>query len=196
MHCEMGMCKMLASLLPFFPSLSLLSSLFHLLPSLFLLPSLSLFLLSLFLLPFSLLPFLLSIFLSSPIISPLPVSTIFHFSLSLLLTLLFDPLFPTPPPPSLMYFKIYVKWQRMHTVWLIIFASQEPFPKIKDAKLFMSHAKWANHVSIRSSYLAVLTPSEACQWVCLWRLSLKPSRKLKCYVRTGTHTSTKSKTHQ
>ena len=35
---------------------------------------------------------------------------------------------------------------------------------------------------LQAIYLAVLTPTEACQRVCLWQLSRKPSRKSKCYV--------------
>ena len=35
---------------------------------------------------------------------------------------------------------------------------------------------------ITSNYLAALTPIEACQQLCLWRLLLRPIRKLKCCV--------------
>jgi len=33
-----------------------------------------------------------------------------------------------------------------------------------------------------SNYLGILTPTEACQWVFIWWLLLKPSRKSKCYT--------------
>ena len=55
----------------------------------------------------------------------------------------------------------------------VFFASQEPFAKIKPRKFHCPRAKWTNHISIQP-------PTEACQRVYLWRLSLKLSRKSKC----------------
>ena len=75
------------------------------------------------------------------------------------------------------------------------FASQELFAKIKTAKFLLSTCKRANRVSIRptSNYLSILTATEACQRVCLRRLSLKPSRKSKCYVSTDAQTERRHK---
>ena len=62
--------------------------------------------------------------------------------------------------------------------------------KLKLRKFCWPRAKRVYHVSIlsTSNYLAVLTPTKARHRVCLWRLSLKPSRKLKCYVSTDART--------
>ena len=77
------------------------------------------------------------------------------------------------------------------------FTSQEPFTKIKTAKFSLSTCK-ASKLRFNPAYfklstnLAVLTPIEACHThthayvVCLWQLSVKTSRKSKCYVSTDT----------
>jgi len=55
------------------------------------------------------------------------------------------------------------------------FTSPEPFAKIKSMLSTSSMSKPCFNPAY-SNYLVVLTPTEACQQVCLWQLSLKPSR--------------------
>ena len=71
-------------------------------------------------------------------------------------------------------------------IWLVIFMRdlfslfsrvKSHSRKLKPWNFHCPCAKWVNRISIRptSNCLAVLTPTEACLQVCLWRLSLKPS---------------------
>ena len=75
------------------------------------------------------------------------------------------------------------------------FAGQESFAKIKQQNFCCPRARQANCVSTwpTSNYLFILTATGTCQQVCLQRLSLKPSRKLKCYVSTDAQTERRRK---
>ena len=75
------------------------------------------------------------------------------------------------------------------------FVSQEPFAKIKTAKFLLSTCTTSElrFNLAPSNYLSILTATEACQWVCLRRLSLKSSRKSKCYVSIDAQTERRCK---
>ena len=71
-------------------------------------------------------------------------------------------------------------------VWLVIFVRdlfslfsrvKSHSRKLKPQNFHCPHVKRVNRISIQptSNCLAILTPTEACLQVCLWRLSLKPS---------------------
>jgi len=63
------------------------------------------------------------------------------------------------------------------------FASQEPLAKIKTAKILLPMCK-ANKPRFSPRPTSIQQPTKACQWVCLWRLSLKLSKMLRKHRRT------------
>ena len=90
------------------------------------------------------------------------------------------------------------------TVWLVIFTRdlfsrfsrvKSHSQKLKPQNFCCPRARQANCVSTwpTSNYLFILTATGTCQQVCLQRLSLKPSRKLKCYVSTDAQTERRRK---
>ena len=89
-------------------------------------------------------------------------------------------------------------------VWLVIFTRdlfsrfsrvKSHLQKLKQQNFCCPRARQANCVSTwpTSNYLFILTATGTCQQVCLQRLSLKPSRKLKCYVSTDAQTEWRRK---
>ena len=63
------------------------------------------------------------------------------------------------------------------------FASQEPLAKIKTAEILLPMCK-ANKPRFSPRPTSIQQPTKACQWVCLWRLSLKLSKMLRKHRRT------------
>ena len=70
---------------------------------------------------------------------------------------------------------VHVSWVKSH-LW-----------KLKPRNFCCPCAKWTNCVSIRPT-CNYRPPMEACQQLCLWQLSLKPSMKSMCYVNTDART--------
>ena len=74
------------------------------------------------------------------------------------------------------------------------FASQEPFTKIKPWILLVLTCTRRVNCGTTSNSLSVLTPTDGCQRVCLWRLLLKAFRKSKFYVGTDKRTKGRCRT--
>ena len=84
-------------------------------------------------------------------------------------------------------------WCQINTVWLVIFARylfshfswvKSHSWKLKPRKFCCPCVKRTNRVSIPGLATSIQQPTKACQWVCLWQLSLKLSKMLRKHRRT------------
>jgi len=73
----------------------------------------------------------------------------------------------------------------------VIFASQEPFTKIKTAKISQSTCEVNKpRLNLRPIHTFIQAPTEVCQWVCLWWLSRSyPENRNASYIRKHRRTN-------